>query len=211
MAGTVMSDELSSNYYQRNEELFKNGRWHQEIAGLGLDFKNKTVLDLAAGTGHWEEVFISLGVKKVFWQDLSHYFYEIAKNRLKGYDNIEFFLEDMTGIPLENESVDFVMCRDSLYHSPDEKETLSEIYRVLRKDGYLYLTARNWRRVFREVLTWKAPLKLLSPFIYNLTGEKYTPTNFLVESCTIAGLRQFGFEINKFRRNDSNFCILAYK
>lgn len=211
MAGTVMSDELSSNYYQRNEELFKNGKCHQEIAGLGLDFNNKTVLDLAAGTGHWEEVFISLGVKKVFWQDLSRYFYEIAKNSLQGYDNIEFFLGEMTDIPLENESVDFVMCRDSLYHSPDEKETLSEIYRVLKKDGYFYLTARNWRRVFREVLTWKAPLKLLSPFIYIVTGKKHIPTNFLLEGFTIASLRQFGFEIDKVSRDNSNFSILAYK
>jgi len=66
LATTVMNNELSSKFYQKTEELFKAGEWHFEIKGLGLDFNNKTVLDLAAGIGHWEEVFLSLGAKKVF-------------------------------------------------------------------------------------------------------------------------------------------------
>lgn len=206
-----MNDELSSKFYQRTEELFKEGVWHREIEGLGLDFNNKTVLDLAAGTGHWEEVFLSLGAKKVFWQDLSGYFYEMAKRRLKDYDNVEFLLGDMTSIPLGNESVDFVMCRDSLFHSPDEKCTMAEIYRVLKKDGYFYLAARNWRRILREPLTWKSPLKILSPHIYRITGKKLVPTVFLLEGFTLARLRQRCFKIDKISRGDSIFFILAYK
>lgn len=211
MAGTVMNDELSSKFYQKTEELFKKGEWHREIQGLGLDFHDKTVLDLAAGTGHWEEVFLSLGARKVFWQDLSEYFYEIAKRRLQDHSYVEFILGGMNSIPLDNESVDFVMCRDSLFHSPDEKGTMSEVYRVLKKGGYFYLAARNWCRIFREPLTWKSPFKLLSPHIYRITEKKLIPTAFLLEGFTLASLRQCGFKIDKISRGDSIFFILAYK
>jgi len=57
----------------------------------------------------------------------------MAKRRLKDHDSVEFILGDMISIPLENESVDFVMCRDSLFHSPDEIRSVGEIYRVLKK------------------------------------------------------------------------------
>lgn len=211
MAGTVMNHVLSSKFYQKTEELFMDGIWHREIQGLGLDFRGKTVLDLAAGTGHWEEVFLSLGAKKIFWQDLSEYFYEIAKHRLQDHNHVEFILGDMTSIPLGNESVDFVMCRDSLYHSPDEKGTMAEIYRVLKKDGHFYLTARNWRRIFREPINWKSPLKLLAPHIHRITGQKFMPTVFLLEGLTQTRLQQCGFKIDKISREDSTFFILACK
>lgn len=83
--------------------MFQQGEWHREIKGLGLDLKDKTVLDLAAGTGHWEEVFLSLDAGKVIWQDLSEFFYEKAVRRLQGCNNVEFLLGDMMTIPLEDE------------------------------------------------------------------------------------------------------------
>jgi len=211
LAGIIMNDELSSIFYQKNEELFQEGEWHREIKGLGLDLKNKTVLDLAAGTGHWEEVFLSLGVKKVIWQDLSQYFYQTAKQRLQEYSNVEFIMEDIVSIPLEKESVDFVMCRDSLFHSSDEKKTIAEIYRVLKKDGHFYLTARNWRRIIREPLSWKSPVKLISPHIYRITGKKLVPTAFLLEAYTLSHLNECGFKVDQVNRADSLFSILASK
>ncbi|OPY58748.1 MAG: putative methyltransferase YcgJ [Pelotomaculum sp. PtaU1.Bin035] len=211
MAGTVMDNELSNIYYQKNEELYIEGEWHREIKGLGLNFKNKTVLDLAAGTGHWEEVFLSLGAGKVIWQDLSEYFYEKAQLRLQGNDNIEFFIGDMLSVPLENESVDFVMCRDALFHSPDEKKTVAEIFRVLKEGGYFYLTARNWRRIIREPLNWKSPLKLISPHIYRFTGKKSIPTAFVLETYTLSHMNECGFKVDMVNRGDSLFSILASK
>lgn len=211
MTRTVMDDQLSEKYYLGVEALFKNGEWHREINRLGLDLKDKTVLNLAAGTGHWEEVFLSLGAKKVFWQDLSSYFYEIAVRRLQGYQNVEFILGDMTAIPLENESIDFVMCRDSIFHSTDEKKTLAEVYRVLKKGGSFYLTARNWHRVFREPLSWKSPLKLLSPQLYRLIGKKLIATVFILEGLTLAQLRDCGFTIDQINRGDSVLFVIARK
>jgi len=206
-----MNNELSSKFYEKNEELFQEGEWHREIKGLDLDFTNKTILDLAAGTGHWEEVFLSLGAGKVIWQDLSEFFYEKAKRRLQGCSNVEFILGDMRSIPLENESVDFVMCRDSIFHSPDEKRTIAEVYRMLKENGYFYLTFRNWRRIFREPLTWKSPLKLFSPYVYRITGKKLIPTVFALEGFISSCLKRCGYRIEKMNREDSVSSLLARK
>ncbi|HOV80661.1 MAG TPA: class I SAM-dependent methyltransferase [Bacillota bacterium] len=211
MAGTVMDEELSRAYYLMNEELFRKGEWHRELESLKLDFKGRTVLDLAAGTGHWEEVFLSLGAGKVIWQDLSQYFFRKAAERMQGYNNVEFLLGDMTFIPMDDESVDFVMCRDSLYHSPDENKTLSEVYRVLKKEGHFYLSFRNWRRIFREPFTWKSPLKLLAPHFYRITGKKTIPTVFVLEAPVLSLLGKYGFRIEKMSREDSVSSILASK
>lgn len=211
MTRTVMNSDLSCKFFHETEELFSKGELHREIADLGFDFQDKTVLDLAAGTGHWEEVFLSLGAKKAFWQDLSTHFYDAARRRLEGRENVEFFLADMVYIPLPGESVDFVMCRDSLYHSPDEKKTLAEVYRVLKAGGYFYLTSRNWRRIFRERPGFWSPLKLMLPHICRLTGKKLIPTVYLLENNTVLRLQECGFVIKKITREDSNFSILASK
>lgn len=211
MTRTVMNSDLSARFFDKTEELFKSGALHHEIADLGLDFQDKTVLDLAAGTGHWEEVFLSLGAKKAIWQDLSTQFYDAARRRQEGRENVEFFLADMVYIPLPGESVDFVMCRDSLYHSPDEKKTLAEVYRVLKAGGYFYLTSRNWLRIFRERPGLWSPLKLISPHIYRITGKKLIRTGYLLEGITVLRLQELGFSVEKITREDSSFSILASK
>ena len=43
---------------------------------------------------------------------------------------------DVQNMPFENESYDVVFCNHVLEHVTDDKKALSEIYRVLRKDGF---------------------------------------------------------------------------
>jgi ubiquinone/menaquinone biosynthesis C-methylase UbiE len=47
---------------------------------------------------------------------------------------------DGNTIPFENETYDTVMATEVLEHCPMPAQTLNEMYRVLRKDGYLFLT-----------------------------------------------------------------------
>lgn len=208
---TVMSRELSDAFEQKVEALFKDGSRNREIEGLGFDFKGKTVLDLAAGTGHWERIFLSLGAAKVIWQDLSAVFCEMAKKRLQSYPNVDFLLADMLTIPLPDESVDFVMCRDSLFHSPSEERTIAEICRVLKPGGSFYLTARNWRRIFKDTFTWKSPVKLISPYLYRLTGRKFLPTHFALKQRTYTSLQRHGFRLRDIEWDSSTFACLGVK
>lgn len=211
MSPTVMSKEFSDAFEQKVDAIFKDGTLNREIESLGFDFKGKTVLDLAAGTGHWELVFLSQGAANVVWQDLSQVFYEMAMKRLQSFPDVRLLLADMLTIPLAAESVDFVMCRDSLYHSPNEDRTIAEISRVLKPGGSFYLTSRNWRRVFKGRITWKLPLRLGSPFLYRLTGRKLLPTSFALKRRTYASLRRHAFEVRDIGWDASTFAGIARK
>jgi SAM-dependent methyltransferase len=70
--------------------------------------------------------------------------------RFKKLDNLEYITGDLESplamykfdiqsIPFENNSFDVVICNHVLEHVPDFKKAASEIYRVLKKDGYAIL------------------------------------------------------------------------
>lgn len=46
---------------------------------------------------------------------------------------------DLLNLPFENESFDFVICNHVLEHIPDHGKAVSEIHRILKKDGFAIL------------------------------------------------------------------------
>ena len=80
-------------------------------------------------------------------------------------------LADICQIPLENESIDKVLCCEVLEHLEEPQEAIKEIYRVLKKGGELILSVpflfpihpdpRDYQR-----FTDQGIMKLLSSFSY---------------------------------------------
>nr|MDO8082470.1 class I SAM-dependent methyltransferase [Candidatus Freyarchaeota archaeon] len=50
-----------------------------------------------------------------------------------------------TNLPFEDGTFDLVVCNDVIEHLDKQKELIGEIHRVLKEDGYLYLTTPNKR------------------------------------------------------------------
>ena len=48
---------------------------------------------------------------------------------------------DITDIPFEDESMDVIICNHVMEHIPDENRALSEMYRVLKRDGVAVINA----------------------------------------------------------------------
>lgn len=55
--------------------------------------------------------------------------------RKHGYANVEFRLGEIEALPVEAESVDYVISNCVINLSPDKERVFREAYRVLRKDG----------------------------------------------------------------------------
>ena len=62
-----------------------------------------------------------------------------AGARAIGLDNVEVRLGDALSLPVETESVDFVISNGVLNLTPDKKEAFDEVFRILKPEGqFLY-------------------------------------------------------------------------
>ena len=121
--------------YSTNRQGF--GNWivsHYQIRS------GMRVLELGCGTGAmWqgkEELIAKCS--KLILSDLSEGMLREAESRLAGIGNIEYRIIDIQSIPCEDQWFDAVIANMMLYHVPDLERGLSEVRRVLKKDGAFY-------------------------------------------------------------------------
>ena len=102
------------------------------------------VLDLGSGAGF--DCF--LAAKKVgksgkvigvdMTEEMIDRSHEIAKKY--GYFNVEFYLGDINKLPFEDNSVDIIISNCVVNLAPDKLTVFTEAYRVLKRDGKMYLS-----------------------------------------------------------------------
>lgn len=107
----------------------------------------KVVLDIACGSGYGSQM-LAKSAQKVFGVDISEDSIQYAKKHYSS-DNVEYRVGDATMIPLDDASVDAVVCFETIEHIQDYRKFLQEIKRVLRPEGQLILSTPNGDQ-FRE-------------------------------------------------------------
>ncbi len=113
--------------------------------GLLYDFlystegENKNLLDFGPGDG-WPSLIVAPYAKEVVGIDSSTRRIEVCSENAKrlGITNVKF-KDYVVGskIPFEDNSFDGVMAASSVEQTPNPKETLKELYRVLKPEGRL--------------------------------------------------------------------------
>ncbi|MEK7502027.1 MAG: class I SAM-dependent methyltransferase [Patescibacteria group bacterium] len=108
---------------------------------LDNDFKNKTLLDIGAGSGYVAVELAKYGIN-VIACDMS----EQAIENLKKYksqlslSNLKFLVCKAEDIPLADNSVDYIVANALLEHIPNEKKAIYKWRKVLRKEGKMLIT-----------------------------------------------------------------------
>ncbi|WP_160686987.1 methyltransferase domain-containing protein [Clostridium sp. C2-6-12] len=140
-------------------DLFSTNKygWHKWFYDQ-LDLcEDMTVLELGCGNGSlWIRNVDRIPKNcKITLTDISEGMLEDARQNLGDYSKkLNFNRVDAQNIPYEDNSFDVVIADHIFYHISDKQKALSEIKRVLKPKGYLYLATigKNHLIELRELL-----------------------------------------------------------
>jgi len=104
-----------------------------------IDLSDKTVLDLASGEGYGSDL-LACHSKQVFGVDISDEVIEHAKSKYIK-NNLTFLTGSADNIPLLDDTIDVFVSFETIEHHEHHKEMMSEIKRVLKKDGILIISS----------------------------------------------------------------------
>ena len=143
---------IEDDRIERYEQMFT---WRPDHLRLleSLDLqRGQKILDYGCGPG-----FMSQGMADVVGEnghvygvDLNQTFVANANERVKSMSHVSYLeLNDHT-IPLKDDSVDRLLCKNVLEYVPSLDTTLSELARVLRPNGKFLLIDSDWGFLFVE-------------------------------------------------------------
>lgn len=100
-----------------------------------LEFENKIVLDIPAGSGYSSEILRDLKAQ-VESYDLFPDFFKVDGMQCK-------FADLSKPLPIASNYADFILCQEGIEHLSDQHLLLKEFNRILRAGGKLLLTTPN--------------------------------------------------------------------
>ena len=119
---------------------------------------DQLLLDMGCGEGRHSIGALLETPANVIGLDLSFEDLNTAKSRLKDFDLsghntfCTFGVGNIENIPIENASIDAVMCSEVLEHVDSPKESIQELVRVLKPGGIMALSVP---RYLPELICWK--------------------------------------------------------
>ncbi|MBU0649368.1 class I SAM-dependent methyltransferase [Patescibacteria group bacterium] len=171
---TAYSDKL----FDESVELFfkRHKMWN-----IDLDwFRDKVCLDAGCGGGRFVVALSRLGAKKVYGVDISKDAVRVARGRVaeRGFaDRTEIKNASVLEIPLEDNSVDYVVCSGVILLSPEPYKAFLELNRVLKSGGKMFLSVYG-----------KGGLKWLANDLFRYTICKIIPFGAMEKIWQFAGV-----------------------
>jgi ubiquinone/menaquinone biosynthesis C-methylase UbiE len=140
----------------------------------GIDLRGRRFLEVGCGLGYFSGEASRLGAK-VTGVDIGRRLVEKCRKRVP---TGKFIVASASELPFKNGSFDIVLCTEVIEHVENQSKVLTEIFRVLKRGGYLAITTPNKLfkpifslltflgiRPYRGIEKWFFPWELKSIFI----------------------------------------------
>lgn len=185
-------DQVPVTYYQKGvkENIFQK-IWHGKKIGLAkkiiksIEFKN--CLDVGCASGYMvSEIYKANPQAKYFGVDVFDKAIKYAKAK---YPYINFRTASAENLPFKNDTMDLIICYETLEHIENPTLSLKEIKRVLGKKGTFVLAMDSGSLFFKlvwfiwentEGRVWKR--SHLHPFHHNKLDKIITQSGFKVKN-----------------------------
>lgn len=95
--------------------------------------------DIGAGTGFLTEGLLQKGLK-VIAVDQSTEMLEQMRQKFKEFEGVDYRQGDAENLPIDSDSVDYVMANMYLHHVENPLDAIKEMVRVLKQGGKLVIT-----------------------------------------------------------------------
>lgn len=167
---------------------------------------NKIVLDIASGEGYGTHL-LSENAKFVYGVDIDFKTIAEAKNTYIK-ENIKFLQGSTSKIPLDDNTIDVVVSFETIEHHNEHHKMMTEIKRVLKKDGILIISTPD-KKVYSDDRNYSNPFhvkELYKEEFEFLIKDHFSNSIFLDQTYTYG----HSFIYNK-TQNNVNFYTGEFK
>lgn len=218
--------DLISRKFSQTRNRFWRGL--EFIAKFSKD--NDTVLDFGCGNGRLLEILLAKNIDYI-GLDVSEKLINLAQKRkdeLSVTQSTQFLKieNNFKKIPFPSEKFDTIYSIAVFHHLPSKKIRLavaSELYRLLKKDGFIIVTVWDlWQARYRKNIfkNWKDKIFKKSELDFNdcwvsftdNEGQKFNRFHHAFTKINLKRLfNRSGFEILECRRINGNIVLVAKK
>jgi ubiquinone/menaquinone biosynthesis C-methylase UbiE len=180
-ANMALHRETALFFEERNLELFNRFEQHsldERIRKADQTCKRHIICcDIACGTGNVIRKQIPR-FGNVVGLDISREMIEVCK--AKGLGNkAHFVIGDAENLPFRNDLFDIVTMHAALHHVPSVPKCFKEIYRVLPKEGIMYIDHEPNSKHIRDSLN---KVKIFPKLIIDVRAKKQRTSQSLISS-----------------------------
>lgn len=167
---------------------------------ISKNYRTPVILDVATGTGDLAIAAMKINPVKITGIDISQNMLEIGREKIrkKGLSGkIELIQGDSENIPLGDDNYDVAMVAFGVRNFSDPLKGLSEMKRVIRKDGMILVLefSKPSGFLFRSVFNFY--FRKILPFVGKLFSKDKAAYSYLPDS------------VNKFPDNEAFLQLLA--
>jgi demethylmenaquinone methyltransferase/2-methoxy-6-polyprenyl-1,4-benzoquinol methylase len=182
-----MFNNISSNYDFLNHflSLGIDIYWRKKLVKLVENQKPELILDVATGTGDLAIALLKVKPKKITGIDISIGMLDVGKRKMKtkGYDDLIQLQEaDSENLPFEDHSFDAVCVSFGVRNFEHLEIGLSEMNRVLKPGGKLYILEFSSPSVFPFKQIYNFYFKSILPSLGKLISSDNSAYSYLPAS-----------------------------
>lgn len=183
-----MFDNIAPTYDKLNHTLSFgiDKLWRKKAIKWLKKYNPQIIMDVATGTGDFAiQAFQMLRPQKLIGTDISEGMINIGKEKVKAIGlekNISFAKEDCTSLSFSNDTFDAITVAFGVRNFEDLDQGLSEIKRVLKKNGKLVILELSIPEKFPMKQLYAIYSKIVIPTIGKLLSKDNTAYSYLPQS-----------------------------